>query len=325
MTDLATPAPTMRRALLTDSGEPLYAPCAPVVSAIRFAAFAEATGLDPASLLTSPLVSVPLPLYPSTWPEGRRRWGEVRPEAMWHPLLWLPARVALPATIQSVDGSERLETPDEWALRVAIELSTVGLYDEGTGTWMDVLAMVGLDVDDELDLARVEEWLDGASDDLLDAIDLADILDIETDHDWAVHEVHAGIETMWTVAYASSAGDLLDLADSIREAIASGEIDREEAVRATARIGLLAASTFWRIGDATIEGGEQPPDLLWDWDPLVERVRGFEGTVEEFDAGLLDEVFDRLELIEGIYLPTVNEMAGELDDADTYEGGGEDG
>lgn len=315
MTDLAA-APTMRRALLTDSGEPLYAPCPPVEAAIRFAAFSEVTGVPTSALLTTPLVSVPLPLYQAEWPEGRRRWEGVKPEAMWHPLLWLPERVARPYTIVAADNSTHLETPDAWALRVALEVSTCGLYDEATGTWMDVLAMVGLDADDDLDVARVEEWLDGSPDELLDSIDLSVLLDVEGDEDWAVHEVHGGIEAMWTVAYASSAEHLLDLAASVAESLQSGTVEIDEARRSVARIAGLAASTFWRIGTtgAVEEGGEVPP-FLWEWDSLLDQIMSFDGSPDDLADDQLAEIVERLQGIYDIYMPAAVELAGPQPDS----------
>ncbi|MFC7879634.1 hypothetical protein [Isoptericola sp. NPDC057391] len=172
-------------------------------------------------LLLSPLSAVPLPM-PWTVPAGRRRWPALRPEAMWHPLLWLPRRLGTPRVLRDpAAGRTRGEAYDEWALRVVLELTEsapvtveggrwlllhdpahgrhvrpadpgddalVPLYDAHSGTWLDVLATVGLDVDDPADVARVRAWLDGEPDEALDRVDLDRHLRARgRDEAWALH------------------------------------------------------------------------------------------------------------------------------------------
>ena len=213
-----------RRSLLTEPDEHLLLPPSFLGANQRLESWCAYTGMSPDDVLHSPLVSVPLPLA-ATIPPGRRRWDGIRPEAMWHPLLWLPPRVTSGRQIRVEEtGRTWREGPDEWAVRVALELSEsapievggrkwvrmynfaganfvrpvtehdrylVDLYDPHTGTWLDVLSTVGLDTDDPADLARVERWLEGAPDPALDAIDLERLLLAGgRNPDWALDRTH---------------------------------------------------------------------------------------------------------------------------------------
>ncbi|MFF2623631.1 hypothetical protein [Oerskovia jenensis] len=194
-----------RRALDVGPGEHLLLPASVLDTAGRLHLWRAFTGLYDGELLLSPLTASPLPM-PWTVPAGHRRWPGLRPAAMWHPLLWLPARLRSPITLRDpMTGETWGETYDEWATRVALEMTESGpvsidgerwvllhdphhgrhvrafgpgdedlvpLYDPITGTWLDVLATVGLDVDDPAHLARVERWLAGDDDEVLDAVDL---------------------------------------------------------------------------------------------------------------------------------------------------------
>ena len=83
-----------RRACLTSPGEPLLLARDPIESMIRFGQFAEQSGIDTTELVASRTVAVPLPIWPEQWSKGTRRWKGTRSELMWHPLMWLPERLA---------------------------------------------------------------------------------------------------------------------------------------------------------------------------------------------------------------------------------------
>jgi hypothetical protein len=209
-----------RRALDVGPGDHLLLPSSVLDSMGRVHLWRAFTGLQDDELLLSPLVASPLPLH-WTVPAGCRRWPGLRPAALWHPLLWLPARLRTPATVSdATTGLSRSETYDEWAVRVALEMTEAGpvhiggkhwvllhdpaaerhvraavpqddqlvpLYDQSDGTWLDVLSTVGLDVDDDDDLARVGRWLAGDDDEALDAVDLDTFLQAaDRDPDWAL-------------------------------------------------------------------------------------------------------------------------------------------
>lgn len=217
-----------RRALITEPGTHLLLPTSIFDVQQNFTAFIEWSGLTPEQLVISPLSALPLPAY-SAIPEGRRRWPGVRPEAMWHPLMWLPARLTIPRIIQT-EGTNTtwLETPDEWTVRTLLEMTDtvpvqidnawwvllydfagsnfvrpagpgdkhlVPMYDPATGTWLDILSLVGIDVDDAIGLARVEAWLDGEDDPALDSIELERLLRVPgRDADWALHRTHRRLQ-----------------------------------------------------------------------------------------------------------------------------------
>ena len=216
-----------RRGTFHVAGEPLVVSSSPTECVDRLAAMSAFTGLPAESLLTTPIVTTPIPCYPASWDVGRRRWAGTRPEAMWHPLMWLPKRVAHRYTLVSAAGDEaeaeqpRLEGDDAWALRVCLELSSAGLYDEETGEWLDVLSGAGLDIDDDADLARVQEWLDGAADPVLDGIDLAPLL-LRDPPDWAVAEAAAWMPTMRVMVWGTHADALLEKGDVLLDAIRGG-------------------------------------------------------------------------------------------------------
>ncbi|MBE7698827.1 hypothetical protein H9623_00715 [Oerskovia sp. Sa1BUA8] len=209
-----------RRALDVGPGEHLLLPASALDTMGRLHLWRAFTGLHDGELLLSPLTASPLPM-PWTVPAGHRRWPGLRPAALWHPLLWLPARLRSPSTLHDpTTGRTWGETYDEWATRVVLEMTESGpvvidgerwvllhdphrgrhvrplgpsdehlvpLYDPTTGTWLDVLATVGLDVDRPDDLARVGRWLAGEDDEALDAVDLDRFLHAaDRDPTWAL-------------------------------------------------------------------------------------------------------------------------------------------
>jgi len=169
----ATPA---RRHFVLGPGEQLLISRDALVSVERLVSFCEQTGLSPEVVVSDPLVALPLPIYARD-----TRFSGVKPEALWHPLFWLPADVALRLRIRESDSSEpRPESETEWALRIAIELSHSGLHDAEEG-WLDVFALYGLDVENPIDLARIEAWQAGEADETLDSIDLRQHVEFTTD------------------------------------------------------------------------------------------------------------------------------------------------
>lgn len=118
------------------------------------------------SVMTS-LLSIPVPLYLST--DTPRTFSGVPARMLWHPLFWLPPRIAERYQIQGADGL-RVEGDVEWAYRVCLEMAATGMYDPDDESWTDILSLVGLDIEDDIDLARIESWQGGEPDEDLDAI-----------------------------------------------------------------------------------------------------------------------------------------------------------
>lgn len=241
-----------RRAFLTLPGEPLLLAVSPLEAAVRVAQTSSALGIPIGSLLSNPLCSIPLPLFPDTFPDGRRRWPEVPPTAMWCPLLWLPRRITRRFDSPREAAGLGVESDDLWAVRVALELSATGVYDEETGTWLDVFALIGLDGEDEGDMDRVRRWLDGATDPLLDGFDLTEFMLAAAgfNSSRSMDVAEASLTALRTSAWAYAAQDLLDACHDL--------LDGRVGVRHDPR---LAVATMLTLGQASFAGVERE----WQW------------------------------------------------------------
>lgn len=136
-----------------------------------FSEFLEASGLTDTQVVASPVVGIPVP-DPDL--DDSVTWPMVNTEFLWHPFFWLPESVRSRALIAG-DTGDRLESDEEYLIRIMAQCTLSGLFDVETGTWLDVLVYAGLDSEDEAVLDRVAEWQDGAADDVLDNIDLSQV------------------------------------------------------------------------------------------------------------------------------------------------------
>lgn len=204
-----------RRAFLLEPGESLLLARSPLELALRYGMWARFTQLPPHQIVSNPLVATPLLNYP---PDGHpaRVWQQVNPTSLWHPLMWLPGRLAGRYQIQSPDGTTIPEDDDTWAVRLCLELAASGLYDTESGTWLDVLARRGLDINDPEALERVRRWQSGDDDAVLDTIDLSDDVDV-TDRHWALETSIAILGDLRPASWALLANDLLATIDDIAD------------------------------------------------------------------------------------------------------------
>ncbi len=158
-------------------GEPLvlFRGADPVAFFERERWFQEVTGLSADRIVSSPMCAVPLPVALRDDLGLLERWpSEMNSDLLWLPLFWLPEIVLTRYLIENPNTrEERMETDDEWALRVASEMGAAGLYDPETGSWLDVLAAHGIDVEDPETALRLGGWLEGEPDPVLDNIDLS--------------------------------------------------------------------------------------------------------------------------------------------------------
>lgn len=167
-----------RRPFILDEGEQLLVTRDPLVAAARLIEFVTETGVEPELLVADPVTTLPIPMH-----FRGKGFDEVHPYALWNPLFWLPEEVALRVRIRENDTSEpRTETDAEWAIRIAIELGTSGLYAPEEG-WLDVFALHGINVDDPADLEAIQAWQAGLPDERLDAIDLRQHVSFTTDNE----------------------------------------------------------------------------------------------------------------------------------------------
>ena len=305
---------------MTEPGEPLEVASSTLRSAARYRTWAADTGIGAEWLTPQPLCCVPLPVYPAGWPAGRRRWPGLRPAMMWHPLLWLPERLATRYTLLDDTGGRSTEPDDVWALRVCLEVQASGLYDADTGSWLDVLSLAGLDGDDPDTATRVAAWLDGRPDPVLDGVDLTEHVDRLSDPDWAVFAAIDELPALQVISWAVTALDLLEACEELTET--GGDTGRVR--RAAAAIAALAGTNLRGLpddGGLSVTGDRDPPadeppagrgvnaEDAW-WDGMVNRIRLFTGDPRELIDTLVRDMADRLTIILDIYAPDAETLLG---------------
>lgn len=283
-----------RRAYLTDPGEPLLLQEVALDVATRAQKFLDDTGLDESSIISTPLVSAPLPVRRHG--AGARGWpSTLNPAMLWHPLFWVPARIAHRYRM-NVNGAEVIETADEWAVRVGIESTIATLYDPNTGTWIDALSLFDLDVDDPSVQARIAAWLSGADDSDLDAVDLSAMTELADDPHWAVAEAADMLPTLQQSSWALMASDL-------QFELTQPTEDRriQVALVANLMVGLLGDVPA-RDADSTM-----PPAKLAEFAlTALERGQNPELIADHLAAALSEAVED--------YLPFLHLLQAELDE-----------
>jgi hypothetical protein len=289
-----------RRQMLTEPGDTLLLSKSALDTAFRFSAWQELTGLPTDRFTADPVCSVPLPIYSEVAP-GQRQFAEVKPEAMWHPLFWLPPRLAGRYRLPSVDGAEpRIESTTMWSIRVALELSASGLYSIEEG-WIDILATVGLDVENEADLARIEEWQAGAPDELLDSIDLDLYLHLEDDPNWALQSAMALEEPVIHAQWAILADSLMEVIYDAADPDAALPLDevRQDVAVAASLAGI-------QLEDVPTDD-EEDAGSFWARIELAAREGSFR-TVQEFVQGPIAEANGWLHLTRETYWESVDEL-----------------
>ena len=317
MTAAATSTGIQRFRYMTDPGEPLEVASSVLRSAVRHRVWATDTGIDPVWMRPNPLCCVPLPTYPENWPPGLRRWPRVRGAMMWHPLLWLPDRLATRYLLED-DGVCTPEPDDVWSLRVCLELQAAGLYDTDTGTWVDVLSLAGLNGNDPDTAGRVERWLAGTPDPALDRLDLTEHVDRPGDLDWALHAAIDELPAMRVISWVLTAQDLLDACEALT---ATRDEGLERARRSASTIAMLAETNLATVpgeagdhgsspGNGSVDGAES--ESHW-WQGIRRQLRQSTGDANALIDRVVSDMRDRLGIIIDSYAPD----AAELDDART--------
>ncbi|MGC0250438.1 hypothetical protein [Pseudactinotalea sp. Z1748] len=264
-----------------------------VKQAHRLAQWTAETGLAEADVISTPLVATPLPAYAGRIEAGQRRWDGLRPHVMWHPLMWMPQRLAEPYMIVEED-EERLETVDEWAIRVALEMTASGMYDPETGGWLDVMALHDIDIEAPGQVDRIEAWLQGAVDPELDAIDLDAYISSSDQPDWAVQVAAVIFADVIAGSWSITATDLIFIAEGMAEA-GPTRTDIEEIIR---------MGSLW-AGDAVI-------DLDLSLAQRLEQISDGLHTVgddpQELREGPLAEVLDALTVVANAYAQALDNL-----------------
>lgn len=213
-----------RREFLPEPGEELLLSQSAQAVLSRFDRFLEASGLDGADVLSEPLCTTPLPVA-RKGPGGKPlRWHNANPGFLWHPLMWLPEEAALRFEIRDTPGGDpHVETDAEWAVRISLQLRESGLYDSANGGWLDILALHGLDIEDDAVRQRAQNWLDGEADVILDEVDLDDVIGADSAH-WALlaaQDLTASLQPVQVQYLASDLFAMLELDDAPEELVAT--------------------------------------------------------------------------------------------------------
>ena len=174
-----------------------------------------------------------------------------------------------------------MESTTTWSIRVALELSASGLYSIEEG-WIDVLATAGIDIDNEADLARIEEWQAGSPDAVLDSINLDLHLALDNNPNWALQSAMAlqepVIHAQWVM-----------LADSLMEIIYDATYPDGGQTLEEARQGVAIAASL-----AGVQLEEVPTDdeedavSFWARIELAAR-EGVFATIDQFLRGPVAE------------------------------------
>lgn len=290
-----------RRQLLTRPGDNLLLSRSAVEVYVRHTEWTEATGLENSRATFNPLCSVPLPLYVA--PEaGVRQFPNVKPELMWHPLFWLPNRVAARYNIPSgTEGALEPESDAVRSIRIALELENSGLYSRDEG-WLDILSTVGIDVENDADLGRIEEWQQGAPDELLDSIDLDLYLKLEKDPYWALTAAIALEEPLTQALWAVLSDSLVEF---ITEIVAPAEGKTQAQLRDGLRLAAVLAGV--QLDHVPTDAGEETPEKFWA--RIEEQARnGSFASASEFLTGPVQEASEWLRLTRETYWEVLDEL-----------------
>ena len=253
-----------RRHYLLDPGEGLLLNNNADQMAERKGQFVEDSGLSYSELTVSPLPTVPLPLYPPLsvgFPDGKRRWANTNPAFMWHPFMWLPARLSQRELWINDDGNENVEPESSWITRVSLEMVASGLYDSETGTWVDVMQLAGIDLTDPDQIQRIQYWLDGGADEELDQIDLSAFLidDPERGEEWASEDAYVETPGLEAITYTRLAEHVLSWCKVALDKI---EDDKGVALRLSTAVVDLMMISF--VGGLSRDAAEEVAAML-DW------------------------------------------------------------
>lgn len=186
--------------------------------------FLQLTGLTGEDISTPVTMVTPLPLF-----ADRSEVTHSTPMAWTHPVMWMPP---------SWRNDLGRWTSNQAALRIVWEIVGAGLYDQDAG-FVDILYLYGIDVDDPDDSARVQRWIEGGDDELLDAIDITDVLLRQDDPDWAAKLAEANATEATAACYAA-------IARSIHET-AEHSLDDPDVVEQAVLICQLTAATLRAI------------------------------------------------------------------------------
>jgi hypothetical protein len=309
--------PVSRRPFLLEAGEALLVTNDPVRLLINHVSAAKSIGLSQAEFAASRMSPMPMPVNAGRpyLTARRRRLAGVDPRSMWLPVLWLPRRLTDRCRFHVLDGDVvvidpngyfsddphavtapidgvlvRTETSDAWVIRVALELEASGAFDMESGTWLDVLDTIGVNIDDVDDVARVQRWLDGGADVDLDWLEnnyLDDGWQVPRGEEptWALRSALALYPDLLDATWALGTNSMLNIVEDVVHGVSDGGIaDAKEAKFVTTMVCMLSGSLLrWYTND----------EAEW-WQKMSRTVESFRGTSNDLVVGPLSEIDGRL-------------------------------
>lgn len=301
-----------RRPFILEPGQHLLLEVDPIRVMTNCARFGRQTGIPARGLKMCRLAALPIPIGTV------RDWPDVRPEMLWLPLLWLPPKLAEPqhfavegGLAHLVDSSDTtavgvsVESDEEWILRVCLELTAAGAYDPKSGTFLDVMDCIGIDLETTRDHKRVAAWLDGASDEVIDQFAsgqlLAGHIAGEVEPDWALNEALANCAHYVSCAHAFGAESLADSLDELKDALDAGQASLEDATSFLLQVCIAAAMWMEDMPLQDVADGEVS-EGSW-WLECHEDVCHYAGSLEQFVADCLEPAIERLSGISDAVMP----------------------
>jgi hypothetical protein len=315
-----------RRKFLLEPGQSLTPSFDPVDTTEKFGAFVTLSGFPAGHLLATRMTAFPLP----TTQEWRGQPG-IEAAMLWHPYFWLPAEVIERKTFRITDdgevcpGSEGdggLYTEDDltWSVRVCAELMMSGVYDDESGTWADVMDLIGIDIDTEAGLARVQLWLDGGFDQDLDllatGLEMSGHIRDTDDPEWAEAWAVGMVKDFDVISIAAGTEVLVEEISCLQEAAAAECPDADEI---HSMVGVMANVAAMALDDLPDADDNDPTG--W-WDELDADISGWAGTLADLMAGPVARLVERLHELHDQFAPAAQAIANqnpELGDPDyTY-------
>ena len=327
-------APAFRRPFLLEEGESLLVASDPVRSLANHVGAANAIGVRQADLIASRMSPVPFPV------EGLRRNGRridgVSASMMWLPLLWLPERLISRAEFQFVDGEILVvdrhghfagdphaieepiagypvstETTDLWVIRVALELEAAGAYDPESGTWLDVLDTVGINIDEIDDVRRVRRWLNGQSDADLDDLNENFMAASEDSNgvespSWALRGALSTYHDLLNATWALGTDSMLTVVSDMALGVTDGEITEIQEAKFVANMICMLSGPLlrWYSDD----------EMDW-WSEMSATVSEFVGTPGDLVAGPLTNIDERLASVRDHTWPLMKSASAKYEDS----------
>ncbi len=194
-------------------------------------------------------------------------------QVAWHPLFWLPTKLASPL----------LEESDaEWGYRVCRAFLEHGVYVPEDGTWMDIPAWLGLNIDHPTDRARIQTWLAGNPDPLLDRIDWDTIGGLypptpETEHLTYVDAI-TGVPTYEEAQFALTAHSLFQAVTEELEGLTDSDAEAK------------AIEVFDKLAPTVLRTLAAAPEAIEGWGTVFD-------SVEPISAALHEPGADKVELL----------------------------